>query len=217
MNDVIIIDKTEIRKNDNDLYCLNDLHEASGGEKRHRPAYFLATDQAKEMILEIYDADIPASYPVKTVQGKGKNQGTFVKKELVYAYAMWVSSKFAVHVIQTYDRIVQCEHAQLEELQSKLKTAIPKDPNCISSVIGGSPLEAHKFFKKMAELDLVRIETDYKPIYKKFITEKGWAYLQGYSKDGIVRVEPEMHNELMALVANFGVGNQVDIFGDIDE
>ena len=64
---------------------------------------------------------------------------------------------------------------------------------------------------------MVRIEIDYKPVYKKFITEKGWAYLQGYSKDGIVRVEPEMHNALMALVANFGKGNQIDMFGSLKE
>jgi hypothetical protein len=210
MTDAIIIDKIEIRKDDNGLYCLNDLHEASGGEKRHRPAYFLATDQAKEMILEIYDADIPASCPVQTVQGKGKNQGTFVKKELVYAYAMWVSSKFAVHVIQTYDRIVREEHAQLEALQAKLKTAIPKDPDCVSSVIGGGPLDAHKFYKVMQDLELINIQTEYRPIYRKFITDKGWAYCQGYSKDGIIRIEPEMHNELMAMVAKFASTNQVD-------
>jgi hypothetical protein len=131
---------------------------------------------------------------------------------LVYAYAMWLCVEFHHEVIQTYDKKVTEEHAQLEALQAKLKTSIPKDPDCISSVIGGSPLEAHEFYKVMQELDLITIQTEYRPVYRKYITENGWAYCQGYSKDGIIRIDPEMHNALMALVAKFGEGNQVDIF-----
>jgi hypothetical protein len=207
MNDVIIIDKIEIRKDDNGLYCLNDLHEASGGEKRHRPAYFLDTQQAKEMILEISDAGFPAS--VLTLKG-GDNQGTYARKELIYAYAMWISAKFAVHVIQTYDKKVTEEHAQLEELQAKLKASIPKNPDCVSSVINGGPLETHEFFKAMEALGLITIKTEFKPVYRKYITDICWAYLQGYSKDGIIRVDPKMHNALMALVAKVAISNQVD-------
>jgi hypothetical protein len=203
MNDVIKIGGFEIRENDQGWYCLNDLHRASGGEKRHYPNYFMELEQTKSLIYEMEVTGIPVTQTIKNV-------GTFVKKEIVYAFAMWISPRFYLEVIQTYDRIIQEEHAQLEELQAKLKTSIPKDPNCVSSVIGGSPLEAHKFFKKMEELELVRIEIDYKPVYKKFITDKGWDYCQGYSKDGIIRVEPEMHNALMALVAKTAISNQID-------
>jgi hypothetical protein len=203
MNDLIIIDKIEIRKDDNGLYCLNDLHEASGGEKRHRPAYFLATQQAKELINLLSIAEKPA------IESQQKT-GTFAKKELVYAYAIWISTEFYLHVIQTYDRTVQQEHAQLEALQAKLKTAIPKDPDCVSSVIGGGPLETHEFFKAMEALGLITIKIEYRPVYKKFITDIGWACLQGYSKDGIIRVEPQMHNALIAMVAKLASNNQVD-------
>jgi len=203
MNDVIKIGGFEIRENDQGWYCLNDLHRASGGEKRHYPNYFMELEQTKSLIYEMEVTGIPVTQTIKNV-------GTFVKKEIVYAFAMWISPRFYLEVIQTYDRIIQQEHAQLEALQAKLKTAIPKDPDCVSSVIGGGPLDAHKFYKVMQDLELINIQTEYRPIYRKFITDKGWAYCQGYSKDGIIRIEPEMHNELMAMVAKFASTNQID-------
>lgn len=82
-------------------FCLNDLHKASGGEDRHRPSRFLENQQAKALATEIdSDAGIPAS--VSTVRG-GPKQGTFACKEIVYAYAMWISAKFHLRVIRTFD------------------------------------------------------------------------------------------------------------------
>ena len=86
----IIINNHAIRCADG-LYSLNDLHKASGGENKHRPTFFLQNDETKALIAEIdaqnYDVGNPTSKntAVKIIRGRGKEQGTYVCKELVYS------------------------------------------------------------------------------------------------------------------------------------
>lgn len=94
-----------------DLYSLNDLHRAGGGNPKHKPANFMRLDTAKDLITEIEQcSDVSngiKSIAYKTVQGgNSKNKGTWVCKELVYSYAMWISAKFALMVIRTFDDVV---------------------------------------------------------------------------------------------------------------
>lgn len=83
-------------------YCLNDLHKAAGGEAKHKPAEWLRYSTAKDLIDELKVGN-PTLFPLTTVMGR--NGGTFVVKELVYAYAMWISPKFNLEVIRSYDRL----------------------------------------------------------------------------------------------------------------
>lgn len=80
-------------------YCLNDLHKAAGGEDRHKPGNWAMLDQTKALAAEIEtDAGIPASeqYQALTIYKGGNGpQGTYVVRELVYAYAMWISTVLA--------------------------------------------------------------------------------------------------------------------------
>jgi hypothetical protein len=66
--------------------------------------------QTADLIDELSDPGITGSpRPIKVIKGGDvrQPQGTFVVKELVYSYAMWISPKFHLHVIRTFDAAVQ--------------------------------------------------------------------------------------------------------------
>jgi phage antirepressor YoqD-like protein len=100
MNALIIASST-IRQDADGRYSLNDLHRAAGGEQRHQPRYWLANQQTTALIAELGDSVNPLS-----VTKGGSEQGTYVVKELVYAYAMWISAAFHLQVIRAYDALV---------------------------------------------------------------------------------------------------------------
>lgn len=83
-------------------YSLNDLHKAAGFSNKHKPSLWADNQQTKELAQELSEAGIPALVIVKG----GAKSGTFVCKEMVYAYAMWISPKFHVQVIRAYDDLV---------------------------------------------------------------------------------------------------------------
>lgn len=97
-----------IRQDAEGRYCLNDLHKASGGEEKNKPKFWLENKQTQELVQELSEGGNPPSVnnqPISVIRG-GKNQGTFVVKELVYAYAMWTSPRFHLQVIRAYDELV---------------------------------------------------------------------------------------------------------------
>lgn len=104
MQQLITIDSITISQDAEGRYSLNDLHRAAGGESRHQPANWLRLDQIKALVEEI-DRSSEMRNAISVMRG-GLNQGTFVRKELVYSYAMWVSPKFHLHVIRTFDAVV---------------------------------------------------------------------------------------------------------------
>ncbi|MDZ5633970.1 KilA-N domain-containing protein [Janthinobacterium sp. GMG1] len=98
----ITIANTLIAVDKEGRFCLNDLHKAGGAESRHQPAFFFRRSEIQELEAELNSA--PAQ-SLPTITTQGRNGGTYVCKELVYAYAMWISPKFHLEVIRTFDAV----------------------------------------------------------------------------------------------------------------
>ncbi|ELN2578093.1 KilA-N domain-containing protein [Enterobacter kobei] len=119
MTNSIVISDIVIHQDADGRYSINDLHKASGGEQRHQPRYWLALQQTTELVEEIINSGISLFYPTHTQ--RGRKGGTYVCKELVYAYAMWVSAAFALKVIRAYDALVS---GQPEKSAAIAKTTV---------------------------------------------------------------------------------------------
>lgn len=97
----------------NGLFCLNDLHKASGRNPSHRPGNFLQLDQTQALIAEIETAEIPAvlsregrameTAEIPAVFSKeGRTGGTYACRELVIAYAAWINPAFHLKVLRAF-------------------------------------------------------------------------------------------------------------------
>ena len=128
MNEITILNTT-ISTDAAGRFSLNDLHKAAGEEKRHQPSDFLRLDQTKALIEELSSGNSRSLTPVNTVLGKGKDQGTFVAWELVYAYAMWISPKFHLHVIRTFHEVEMRKQADLQNFLAKTQGLLEKEQN----------------------------------------------------------------------------------------
>ncbi|EEY9908050.1 KilA-N domain-containing protein [Escherichia coli] len=134
MTTQIIISDISIHQDSKGRYSINDLHKAAGAEHRHLPNYWLELQQTKELIEEILNTGIPVINP-PVASRKGRYGGTYVCKELVYSYAMWISAAFALKVIRAYDALVsgnvevkpkvrQCTATQLTPLRQTAERLI---------------------------------------------------------------------------------------------
>lgn len=97
----LILGTSEIRQLDG-LYSLNDLHKAAGGATKTRPTFFMRLEQTQALIAEIGKcADSHISHKIT----RGSQGGTYVCKELVYAYANWISPAFYLKMIRAFDAL----------------------------------------------------------------------------------------------------------------
>lgn len=151
----LTITGAKVRTDKDGRYSLNDLHKAAGGEKRHGPAYWLVGEQTQGLISVLAKEMGDTGNPVSVTRG-GNAQGTFVCKELVYAYAMWISPEFHLRVIRAFDALV---NGRLEDTQriAARQAARLEAPDLTDAIkhrreVQGKPV-AHYHFSN--EFDLV--------------------------------------------------------------
>lgn len=137
----ITISGTSIHQDVDGRYSLNDLHKAAvstGVTKDIRPNEWMALDQTKGL-TEILITENPSNKPI--VSKTGRYGGTYVCRELVYAYANWISPAFYLKMIRAFDALVL---GISSDLQQKTK------PKTLSS--GLTPAQQRHIQQRVAEL-----------------------------------------------------------------
>ena len=138
----------------NGLFSLNDLHKASGGNPGQRPGEFMRNQQTKELVEEISNAGISAFE-----SRKGNNGGTYACRELVIAYAAWISAAFHLKVIRVFlavtapqptpytvqpsDTLNEAQQIALRTLLESNVKRLPQEKQAAAMVGGWSKLKAH--------------------------------------------------------------------------
>lgn len=126
MNQLFVIDGVSVRQDFDGRYCLNDLHKAAvstgANERTKEPGKFLASPQTVELITELETTQNLGIKPVNTLEGRGG--GTYVCKELVYAYAMWISPRFNLKVIRTFDAVASQSHNPVNPVIDKMQAGV---------------------------------------------------------------------------------------------
>lgn len=133
---------TYIRQIDG-LYSLNDLHRASGRLPRQKPSEWLRNQQTQDVIAEIQKAGNPA------ISSKQK-VGTYACRELVIAYAAWISPAFHLKVLRVF------LDTQIPQ-PSASKIQLDSDPRFVSEVarqVGEDLLKASLYITPQKAMDV---------------------------------------------------------------
>ena len=101
---------------------------------------------------------------IKTVHG-GHHRGTYVCKELVYRYAMWISPKFSLMVIRTLDDLVQQQVMQNYTLLDQYNKAVLEFEKLsdVASEAGRMLNLAGKRFKPKAKQKVIELSIKIQP------------------------------------------------------
>jgi hypothetical protein len=117
-----------IKQSSNGLYSVNDLHRASGGLNKDQPSKWLNSQATINLIRELesesQELNSAITHVIETIKGNSPSieaQGTFVSRELVVSYAMWISPKFYKHVVRTFLEVVDGVYARIAEQERILE------------------------------------------------------------------------------------------------
>ena len=148
----IQISNVAIRQTSNNLYNLNDLHRASGGEKRFQPANWLRNAQTVDLINFLKNEELQSEEEI--IQSKQKH-GTFVCKELAYAYATWISAKFFLLVIRTFDAALAGRLKTSSQTSADERTGLRDAVNALVGLRGIDYSSAYKMVHQRFGVDKI--------------------------------------------------------------
>ena len=158
----VTIGNITINQSENGLYLLTDLWKASGALKKDQPNKWLnlVDTQRYTSYLGTKTESLNKSRYFEIILGKGKEQGTYVCKQLVYSYAMWISPAFHDLVITTFDDLLNAATAEQvlaakfkldNENQADLftKAQQPRDKNTLQVILKCTPFQAEQFHNEL--------------------------------------------------------------------
>ena len=203
----LVIGDFSIRQDEDGRYCINDLHKASGGAEKHKPFNFMRNQQTKDLITEIerenmmLKSEHHKSKAVNTVKGKGLSQGTFVVKELVYYYAMWISAKFHLTVIRAYDVMVmqwQINDRQSisPEQQALLHEIVARRSNGERKIFAEMWARHNRHFKIPRYAELLAIHFSEAVHYLETMELKAKVSTK---QDNLIQIDKNNHNNVQGL------------------
>lgn len=141
------INTKEISLDNEGRYSLNDLHKAAGGDRKSEPNAFMRNESFKKMV-NVLTTENPVIKPF--VRKAGKYGGTWISKELVYKYAMWVSAEFEVKVIRTFDSLMSFRDSPLT-MESLNELTLKIESNKDVASFCGKELNRYKKIKQENE------------------------------------------------------------------
>lgn len=166
----LIVAGQTVKQDNEGRYCLNDLQRAATEGKNSRTSElheFMRRPETQELVTELENTGISRIKPVESK--RGRNGGTYVAKELVYAYAMWISPSFNLKVIRSFDTLQTQGVAVSDDAAEDLLK---------------NPLKYMKILMQQAE-ELQSKVDEYEPIVK-FVTVNEYCSREGvYPPKGV--------------------------------
>lgn len=195
----ITIGSITIHQSENGLYLLTDLWKSSGGAKKDQPNKWLNLIDTQRYIsyLGTKTESLNKSSYFLTILGKGKEQGTYVCRQLVYSYAMWISPAFHDLVIETFDQLATATTTQeVIDLKFQLDNALqqdiftkaqqPRDKNCLQVLMNVTPFQCEHFFTELESLGEVKSRLVLQPPKRIFEATAESKYVIGKKGDTLL-------------------------------
>lgn len=103
-NNLVMVAGLRVRSNEKGLYCLNDIHKASGGDPKDAPSRWLRLKKTDNLIDSVKKRGVRENLTsqkwllgIETING-GSHSGVYAHELLVISYAGWIDSDFQIEV-----------------------------------------------------------------------------------------------------------------------